>query len=147
MSARYEDSQLLASWVIALLAIVMLVPIIAFIAYPPKIEATSYIVGFTLVLLAFIFVNFYKLKVKVTGMYFIGSFGIVKKRIRIKNIKSCKAIKLGFKDFIGYGIRIGWGWRIGFIARKHKAVEIKTKKATWVFSCNDPEAVCKAIKK
>lgn len=99
-----------------------------------------------LILNLIILYNFYKLKIRLTNEELIFAFGWFKKKIPLKNIKSCSVQDYKFGRYGGYGIRIGWDKSIGYVARGGKGVRINTDKRDYFISTDNPEELYGILK-
>ena len=69
-----------------------------------------------------------------------------KKRFVRDEIKSKQTTNAEFREFLGWGWRIGIGKRIGYIARMGPSVEVVDQQGrTYVFSCADPDSCLRAM--
>ena len=98
---------------------------------------------FLLALLA----NFWKLTFIVTENEVVFGFGLVKKRFRRSDIRSCEPYTLEFRNYLGYGIRLGLDRTIAYNTRNGPGVKltIDGAKKPYVVSVNDPGAICRLL--
>lgn len=97
----------------------------------------------------FVFINFYKLRIKVENGFLEFSFGIIKKRFKVEDVISCEPYQLKFGNYLGMGIRFGRDGTIAYNTRFGRGVKIqvRNKKRAYVLTTNDPGALCEALRK
>jgi hypothetical protein len=72
---------------------------------------------------------------------------LFRRSFKLKDIISCKPVKISFGDYLGMGIRLGWDGSIAFNTRFGNAVRIKIKKhRDYVLTCNNPRKLCRVLK-
>lgn len=97
----------------------------------------------------FVFLNFYKLSIKVGNEFLEFGFGLIKKRFRKEDVISCEPYQLKFGNYLGMGIRFGRDGTIAYNTRFGKGVktQVRGKKRAYVLTTNNPEALCGALRK
>jgi hypothetical protein len=113
----------------------------------------SDLMGGIILLLIFlgVYLNFRKLEITVTEAYVEARYGLIAKRVDIKDIISVKPHTYKFWDYGGWGIR-GFGSHIAFniTGDDYQGVLIKYKNkkrtAIFFFSSQNPDEVCQIIK-
>ncbi len=107
------------------------------------------IIIIAVVVLEFFFlINFLYLKIIITReqMIFVG-FGILKRKINLKDIEQMEVQKLKFNKYMGYGIRTGRDRSVGYIAKGGKGIRFKIKNHRALFITSDnPEQLKMMIK-
>ncbi len=97
----------------------------------------------------FLFINFYKLSIKVENGLLEFGFGIINKRFRVEDVVSCQPYQLKFGKVLGIGIRLSTDGAVVYNTRFGKGVkiQIKDKKLAYVLTSKNPESLCEALKK
>lgn len=100
--------------------------------------------GFFGIFWALMWINSRHLDFLITAEYIEFGFGVVKKRIQRSELISCEPYQVRFRNYLGYGIRIGFDRSIAFISRSGPAVEMVLKSGKWsyVVNVNDPARIC-----
>ena len=99
------------------------------------------------VLFIFLFVFFYNLKITLTEEQLEFGFGPFKKKIAKGEIKTISIKQYEFKNYLGYGIRLGRAdksW--GYVAGNTSGVLIDSKKGKFYFTTDNPEQIVDLIK-
>jgi len=101
------------------------------------------------VLWALMWINSRHLGFLITADYVEFGFGVVKKRIKRSELISCEPYQVHFRNYLGYGIRIGFDRTIAFIGRSGLAVKMVLKDGKWsyVVNVNDPAKICDLLSK
>ncbi|MFW0862232.1 MAG: hypothetical protein ACKKL6_01470 [Candidatus Komeilibacteria bacterium] len=100
------------------------------------------------VIFVLMFIFFYNLKIVITEDRLEFGFGIFKKKINKGEIKLVTVKKFEFKNYWGYGIRLGRldkSW--GYIAGNDKGVYLELENKKFFFTTDNPEQVVDLIKK
>jgi hypothetical protein len=151
-SPVYQEKIWLSQWMsIALgLFIGILTPLMVL-----QIFATSrepYLLGIYLVLDMFfilVFINFRRLDVAIYPTHILVSFGVITKKIPLKEVLSCEPVKASLGVYSGAGIRIGGDGALAFITRLGgDAVKLRlVSSRPFVFSTNRQTEITDAIQK
>ena len=108
------------------------------------------IVGWgVLTFVLFLFWNFRGLEITLSTDELRVKYGFFnKKSIRLDHVSSCKVTKARFGRYGGVGVRYGFDGSTAYSTAFGNAVEIVTIQGqTFVFSSNDPEEICRKIRK
>jgi len=81
----------------------------------------------------FVFVNFQTLKIVCQDGYLIFGFGVFKKKIKVADIESIETAEYAFRNYGGYGIRIGRDKTVGYVPRSGQGLKIKVKNYKKIF--------------
>ena len=93
-----------------------------------------------------ILLNFRKLVIEIDSSYLVASFGIIKKRINLGDIRSCEPIKATFSVYTGMGIRVGGDGSLAFLPSLGDAVILDFDHGrSFVFSTNNRGQVLQII--
>jgi hypothetical protein len=79
--------------------------------------------------------------------YLTVGFGLVKKRILLKEISSCKPVKHSWGKWWQCGRKREKDGSCLYVARGEKGVEIKTKEERCIISTEKAEEICNLLKK
>jgi hypothetical protein len=93
------------------------------------------------------FLNAYRMTITVDENYLTVGFGLIKKRIPLKEISSCKPVKHLQGKWWQCGIRREKDGSYLYVARGEKGVEIKTKEERCIISTGKAEEICNLLKK
>lgn len=98
-----------------------------------------------IIILGLVLVNFHALKIRITedGVGF--GFGIFKKEIPFSEITGFQKESYRFKDYGGWGIRLGPNRTTGYIARSGDGVRIKTARRDYYLSTSNPDRICRVL--
>ena len=96
----------------------------------------------------FLFWNYRGLEIKISSNELSVKYGIFnKKSIRLAQITSCRVTKASFGRYGGVGVRYGLDGSTAYSTSFGSAVEIvPIEGRSFVFSANNPEKICTAIK-
>ena len=72
-----------------------------------------------------ILLNFRKLIIEIDSTYLIASFGIIKKRINLGEIRSCEPIEATLSVYTGMGIRYGGDGSLAYLPSLGDAVRLR----------------------
>lgn len=102
---------------------------------------------FPIIFLLVLYANYRGLKIRITSNELIVHYGLLNhKHIAISDITSCEQTKAIFGRYLGVGIRYGIDGSWAYSASFSNAVKInQIKGRPFVFSSNNPDAVCNAI--
>ena len=105
--------------------------------------------GFFGVFWALMWYNSRHLDFLITTDYIEFGFGIAKKRIKRSEIVSCELYQIRFRNYLGYGVRIGFDKTIAYIVRSGPAIKMAVKDRTWSYVVNvdDPARICDLLSK
>ena len=133
------------------LSIIFLLLIFAVFFHPLNMEA---FIGFgasilTLVFVLALFFNFRGIRIQISSKCLSVDYGLFNhKSVKLDEIVSRKIVKASFSRFGGVGVRYGLNGSSAYTTSFGNAVEIVPKKGrTFVFSSNNPQQICKIIKK
>jgi energy-coupling factor transporter transmembrane protein EcfT len=103
--------------------------------------------GIISVLILALIANFWRLVFIITENEVIFGFGLIKKRFKRSEIKSCELYSLEFSNYYGYGIRSGRDGTIAYNTRNGPGIKfvVEGRKKPYVVSVNDPRRICKLI--
>jgi hypothetical protein len=94
-----------------------------------------------------IYINFRRLGVTISGEAVTVAFGLIKRRISVKDIQNCEVIRARLGVYGGNGIRFGGDGSLAFITSFGDAVKLSLDKARpFVFSTNSPHRIVSIIK-
>jgi len=93
------------------------------------------------------FLNAYRMTITVDENYLTAGFGLIKKRIPLKEISSCKPVKHGWGKWWQCGIKREKDDSYLYVARGEKGVEVKTKEERCIISTEKAEEICNLLKK
>ncbi len=149
---KYQEEQKFNSVVISLFLIFIIAIPFGFYSVQLSPKTPSWVPPFLAILemsLIFILFNFYKLKISITNECLEFGFGFFKKRTKLEDVVSCEPTNIRFGQYLGMGIRFGLDGTIAYNTRFGKAVKIKirNKKRPYVLTSDDPQRLCKALKK
>jgi hypothetical protein len=146
----YTDTVYLTLWVHLFMLAFLIMCIYFFIALQVQgYPWPSLFFGAFAVFWIFIWVNARHLNFLITTEYIEFGFGVVKKRIPRSGLVSCEPYQVRFRNYLGYGIRIGFDKSIAFISRSGPAVKMALKDGKWsyVVNVNDPAKICDLLSK
>jgi len=92
------------------------------------------------------FWSFAFLKIKATDDYLEIRFGIFRKKIFFKDVKSCAIEDYQRSRYFGYGIRLGRDKSVGYIARDGRGIRLKMQPRDYFFTTNQPEQLLNILK-
>jgi len=100
--------------------------------------------GVLTVILVLVYVNVHHLKVEITEDRVTVGFGVLKKRIRREDIRSCEPYEITFENYRGYGIRRGADGTVGYCTGEGSGVKIVAdgEDKPVVIEVKDPGEVC-----
>ena len=89
-----------------------------------------------------IMLNFRRMTLKIYDGKLVVSFGVIKKTVRLEDIRKCEVINATLGVYTGMGIRYGGDGSLGFLPRLGEAVKLSFEKGrAFVFTSNDCEKV------
>ncbi len=149
----YKDSQLihkffLIGMVIAFIGLIFI--LIVQISFARLIGGGFTSAWMSLVLLALFaaaFLNAYKMIVTIDEKHLTVGFGLIKKRIALKEITSCKPVKHSWGKWWQCGVRKAKDGSYLYLARGNEGVEIKTKETKCIISTDKGKEICSFLKK
>ena len=93
-----------------------------------------------------VLLNFRKLKVTIDDEYLVTSFGLIKKRINLSDIRASEAIDATLSVYTGMGIRYGGDGSLAYLPRLGEAIRIHfDKKRPFVFSTKNQEKILEIL--
>ena len=93
-----------------------------------------------------ILLNFRKLIIEIDSTYLIASFGLIRKRIKQRDIKSCEPIEATLSVYTGMGIRYGGDGSLAYLPSLGDAVRISFDSGRpFVFSTNIRDQVLQIL--
>ncbi len=92
-----------------------------------------------------LFWSYSQLTIKLNDNYLKLSFGIFKKKINLKSIKSCQIEDYDKNIFKGYGFRFGTDKSVGFLANSSTGIRLKLNERDIYFSTNQPSKIYQII--
>jgi len=147
----YRETLQLPFWysIILGLFIVVLTPLIVFQVF--TISREPVLLGFFIFFdLFFIFIlfNFRTLEVVICQNNISVSFGVIRKKILLKDVLSCEPIKTSLGVYTGNGIRVGGDGSLAFITSFGNAVKLnRIVGRPFVFSTNTQIEILNIIQK
>ncbi len=99
------------------------------------------------ILVSLFFSNVYKMTIIIDKEYFTVQFGLLKKKIALKEIISYQLLETKIKGFWQYGIKRQKDGTLSYLVQREKAVELKTKERKYIISSKKPTEICNFIKK
>jgi hypothetical protein len=152
MKNYYKESTWLPWWACTLLLFALTLPtaILLFQTFtaipawwhPAPTAALLILTGF----FAIIILNFLRLNIKVDNENIRVGYGIIRKTIPWKEVKSCEATKARFGAYYGTGIRIGTDKSLAFTTSLGNAIRItRTNGHHFVFTTKHPAELSKII--
>src|SRR3989338_8625299 len=94
-----------------------------------------------------LFWSFAELKVKLTFDALEFGFGIFRKKLPLREVKSCLIEDYDIKRYFGYGIRLGSDKSIGYVARSGRGVRLKTAGRDYFLTSDSPEQLCNELRR
>ncbi len=95
-----------------------------------------------------ILLNFRKLVIEIDDEYLVASFGLIRKRIRLRDIVSSEKIDAKLSVFTGMGIRYGGDGSLAYLPALGDAVKLYFEETRpFVFSTKNHEQVLTILKK
>jgi hypothetical protein len=143
--AIYTDTVYFTSWVHLFMLAFLIMCIYFFITLQVQgYPWPSLFFGAFAIFWIFIWFNARHLDFLITTDYIEFGFGVVKKRIKRSELLSCEPYQVRFRNYWGYGIRVGFDKSIAFISRSGPAVKMVLKDGKWsyVVNVNDPAKIC-----
>ena len=100
--------------------------------------------GIVTAIIVALLANFFRLTFLITETEIVFGFGVIKKRFARSRVSSCEPYTLKFRNYLGYGIRIGMDNTIAYNTRSGRGVKLSVDgaKRPYVISVNDPDTVC-----
>jgi hypothetical protein len=151
-SPIYQEKVWLGQWtsIATGLLIAILTPLIIFQIFVSSRE--PYLIGLYLILDLFfilLFINFRRLDIVINPTQIHVSFGIITKKIPLKEVLTCEPVKASLGVYTGAGIRITGDGALAFITRiGGDAVKLRLMSGrSFVFSTNRQMEIIKIIKK
>ena len=93
-----------------------------------------------------ILLNFRKLVIEINDEYLVTAFGLIKKRIMLKDIVSCEHIDAKLSMFTGMGIRYGGDGSLAYLPALGDAIKLHLKDShPFVFSTKNHEQVLEIL--
>ena len=93
-----------------------------------------------------ILLNFRKLVIEIDSTYLTASFGLIRKRIILSDIRSCEPIEATLSVYTGMGIRYGGDGSLAYLPSLGDAVRISFDSGrSFVFSTNNRDQVLQIL--
>jgi len=104
----------------------------------------SLLFGIVTVFLVLLWVNFSHLEFLVIEGEVEFGFGIFRKRFPRSALLSCEPYELRFRNYLGYGIRLGFDGTIAYNTRDGRGIKmvVEGSKRPYVIPVDDPPKVC-----
>ena len=84
--------------------------------------------------------NFRKMLIRINDGKLVVSFGLIKKKVKLEDIRKCEVINASLSVYTGMGVRYGGDGSLGFVPRLGKAIRLSFEKGrAFVFSTNESE--------
>jgi hypothetical protein len=94
-----------------------------------------------------ILLNFKKLVIEIDSTYLVASFGIIKKRIKLEDIRSCEPITATLSVYTGMGIRYGGDGSLAFLPSLGEAIRLHFDSVRpFVFSTRNGDHLLQILK-
>ncbi len=105
---------------------------------------SSLLFGIVTVFLVLMWMNFRHLEFLVTAGEVEFGFGVIRKRFSRSALLSCEPYELRFRNFLGYGIRLGLDGTIAYNTRNGRGIKMVVEgfKRPYVIPVDDPPKVC-----
>ena len=142
MVKKYYEKQL-CRWTFLVIIPIVLIPVLS---------SSAFTIPYALLelMLIFIFINFLYLTIEIDGKYLVFGFGIFKKKIKLKDIGSCRKATINPRDCLGVGVKLGidktFAYNTRFSGNGIK-IKLKDKKKNYVISTNNAEKIYNLFKK
>jgi len=101
--------------------------------------------GLILILDIFFIVNFYQLKIVLTNEHLIFGFGILRRKIKLSDIREVALEKFIFQRYMGYGVRTGRDKSVGYVARNSDGIRLKVNNQKDFFITSDDGSRLKSM--
>ena len=145
----YREEVPLSQWVtimiglfITVLTPTIILEMLAVIKEPRSLWLYIFLDLFFIVIL----LNFRKLVIKIDSTCFVASFGIIKKRIKLDDIRSCEPIEATLSVYTGMGIRYGGDGSLAYLPSLGDAVRIRFDHSRpFVFSTKNRDKVLQIL--
>ena len=100
--------------------------------------------GVVTLFLVLLWLNFRHLVFLITTDKIEFGFGLIIRRFPRSDLVSCEPYELRFRNYLGYGIRIGFDGTIAYNTRNGRGVKMffQGAKRPYVVPVDDPERVC-----
>lgn len=110
--------------------------------------ASSLLFGIVTVFLVLLWINFRYLEFLVTAGEVEFGFGVIKKRFSRSALLSCEPYELRFRNYLGYGIRLGFDGTIAYNTRNGRGIKMVVEgfKRPYVVPVDDPGKVCALLR-
>ena len=84
--------------------------------------------------------NFRRMTIRIMEGKLVVSFGVIKKTVKLEDIRKCERINASLSVYTGMGIRYGGDGSLGFLPRLGEAIRLSFAKGrAFVFSTNESE--------
>ena len=94
-----------------------------------------------------IMLNFRKMRIIIDSESLITSFGLLKKKIPLKDISRCEKINASLSEFTGMGIRYGGDGSLAYLPRLGEAIKVTPVSGRpFVFSTNNSVEILEILK-
>lgn len=95
-----------------------------------------------------ILLNFRKLVIEINSTCLVAAFGLIKKRIRLDEVKTCEVVDASFSLYLGMGIRYGRDGSLAFIPFLGDAVKLGLRSGVvFVFSTRNWDHVLEVLRR
>jgi hypothetical protein len=145
----YSEEISLTQWALIMIGlfITVLTPTIileALAIYKEPWSLTLYVILDLLFIL--IMMNFRKMIITIDSTYLVAAFGLIKKKIRLEDIKACEPVDASFSVYTGMGIRYGGDGSLAYLPSLGDAVRLSFENGRpFVFSTRNQQQVLDII--
>lgn len=91
--------------------------------------------------------GFWSLTFRITALEVAFGFPLFKKRFPREKINRCEPYDLTFKNYMGYGIRLGWDGTIAYNTRNGAGIKltVEGEKREYVVAVDSPPYICELL--
>jgi hypothetical protein len=148
-STGYREEVPLTQWITITLGLFITVGTPTIIIEILSINREPWLLGLYVILDLFFIVvllNFRKLVIEIDSTYLTASFGVIKKRIKLGDIRSCEPIEATLFVYTGMGIRIGGDGSLAYLPSLGDAVRLGFDSGrSFVFSTRNRDQVLQIL--
>jgi hypothetical protein len=148
-STVYREEVPLTQWITIILGLFITIGTPTIIIEILSINREPWLLGLYVILDLFfivILLNFRKLVIEIDSTCLVASFGVIKKRIKLEDIRSCESIKATLSVYTGQGIRIGGDGSLAYLPFLGDAVRLGFDQGrSFVFSTRNRDQVLQIL--
>lgn len=94
-----------------------------------------------------VLLNFKKLVIEINSTHLTASFGLISKRVKLVDVRSCESVDATLSVYTGMGIRYGGDGSLAFLPSLGEAVKLYFESGRpYVFSTRNREQVLQTLK-